>query len=106
MSWITLDDEIAAIRAVIDDERFRGPINLTAPNPVTNQEFAQTLGRMLHRPAILPTPMLPLKLRFGPELVETLLLASQRVQPAGLEANGFEFRYPVLEPALEAILQH
>ncbi len=106
MSWITIDDEIAAIRAVIDDERFRGPINLTAPNPVTNHEFAQTLGRVLHRPAILPTPMLPLKLRFGPELVETLLLASQRVQPAELEANGFGFQFPVLEPALEAIIRH
>jgi uncharacterized protein len=106
MSWITLDDEIAAIRAVIDDERFRGPINLTAPNPVTNHEFAQTLGRVLHRPAILPTPMLPLKLRFGPELVETLLLVSQRVQPAELEANGFGFQFPVLEPALEAIIRH
>jgi hypothetical protein len=106
MSWITLDDEVAAIRAAIDDERFRGPVNLTAPNPVTNHEFAQTLGRVLHRPAVLPTPMLPLKLRFGPELVETLLLVSQRVVPAELEANGFAFRFPVLEPALEAILRH
>ncbi len=106
MSWITLDDEVAAIRATIDDERFRGPVNLTAPNPVTNHEFAQTLGRVLHRPTILPTPMLPLKLRYGPELVETLLLVSQRVLPAELEANGFGFRYPVLEPALEMILRH
>jgi NAD dependent epimerase/dehydratase family enzyme len=106
MSWITLDDEVAAIRAAIDDERLRGPINLTAPNPVTNHEFAQVLGRVLHRPAVLPTPMLPLKLRYGPELVETLLLVSQRVLPSELEANGFAFRFPVLEPALEAILRH
>ena len=57
----------------------RGPVNLVAPNPVTNADFARTLGHVLHRPTIFPTPMLPLKLRFGAELVESLLLASQRV---------------------------
>jgi uncharacterized protein len=105
MSWIALDDEITALRAAIDDERLRGPVNLTAPNPVTNADFAHALGRVLHRPTRLPTPMLPLKVRFGRELVESLLLASQRVIPARLEAIGLPFRYPVLEPALEAILQ-
>jgi uncharacterized protein len=105
MSWITLADEVAAIRAAINDERFRGPINLTAPNPVTNEEFAHTLAQVLHRPAVLPTPLLPLKLRYGSELVETLLLVSQRVLPTRLEANGFSFRNPVLEPALTAILR-
>jgi uncharacterized protein len=105
MSWIALDDEIAAIRAAIDDERLDGPLNLTAPNPVTNQEFAQTLGRVLHRPTVLPTPLLPLKLRYGSELVETLLLGSQRALPKRLEAGGFAFKYPVLEPALDAMLR-
>lgn len=105
MSWITLDDEVAAIRAVVDDERVHGACNLTAPNPVTNQEFAHALGHVLHRPAVLPTPMLPLRLRYGAELVETLLLVSQRVLPAKLEAHGFAFRHPVLEPALDAILR-
>lgn len=104
MSWIALDDEIAALRAAIDDERLRGPINLTAPNPVTNADFAHALGRVLHRPTVLPTPLLPLKLRFGAELVETLLLGSQRVAPTRLEAVAFPFRQPVLEPALESIL--
>lgn len=104
MSWITIDDEVAALRAAIDDERLRGPINVTAPNPVTNADFARALGRVLHRPTVLRTPLLPLKLRFGAELVETLLLGSQRVAPARLEAVAFPFRYPVLEPALEAIL--
>ena len=104
MSWIALDDEIAALRAAIDDERLRGPVNLTAPNPVTNADFAHALGRVLHRPTVLPTPLLPLKLRFGGELVETLLLVSQRVAPTRLEAVSFPFRHPVLEPALEAIL--
>jgi uncharacterized protein len=105
MSWIARDDEIAAIRAAIDDERLDGPLNLTAPNPVTNQEFAQTLGRVLHRPTVLPTPLLPLKLRYGSELVETLLLGSQRALPKRLEAGGFAFKYPVLEPALDAMLR-
>lgn len=105
MSWITLVDHIAALRATIDDERLRGAVNLSAPNPVTNADFAHALGRALHRPTVLPTPMFPLKLRYGSELVETLLLDGQRVLPARLEAIDFPFRYPVLAPALEAILQ-
>jgi uncharacterized protein (TIGR01777 family) len=105
MSWIALDDEIAAIRAAIENASLDGPVNLTAPNPVTNAEFAHRLAHVLHRPSMLPTPLLPLKLRYGAELVETLLLYSQRVEPRRLEDAGFTFRYPVLEPALEAILR-
>jgi uncharacterized protein (TIGR01777 family) len=105
MSWIALDDEVAVIRAAIEDDRYRGPINSVAPNPVTNEEFAHTLGRVLHRPTFLPTPLLPLRARYGTELVNTLVLVSQRVAPAALEANAFAFRYPVLEPALDAILR-
>jgi uncharacterized protein (TIGR01777 family) len=105
MSWITLDDHIAALRAAIDDERLRGPVNLTAPNAVTNEEFAHTLGRVLHRPTVLPTPLFVLKARFGSELVESLLLASQWVKPAQLDAIGFRFEYPVLAPALEHLVQ-
>ena len=104
MSWISIDDEIAAMRRAIDDSRLRGPVNLTAPNPVTNADFAHALGHVVHRPTVLPTPMLPLKLRFGGELVDSLLLASQRVVPTRLEAISSRSRYPVLEPALEAIL--
>jgi uncharacterized protein (TIGR01777 family) len=105
MSWVALDDEIGVIRAAIDNEGIRGPVNVVAPNPVTNQEFAHTLGRVLHRPTVLPTPMLPLKIRYGRELVETLLMVSQRVEPAALGDAGFSFRYPVLEPALEAVMR-
>jgi uncharacterized protein (TIGR01777 family) len=94
MSWISLADEITAIRTVIDEQQFSGPVN---------DEFAHTLARVLHRPAVLPTPLLPLKLRFGAELVESLLLVSQRVVPAKLDARGFNFQAPVLEPALDAI---
>jgi NAD dependent epimerase/dehydratase family enzyme len=104
MSWIALDDHIAALRAAIDDDRLNGPVDLTAPNPVTNADFAHALGRVLKRPTVLPTPMFPLKLRLGGELVDSLLLAGQRVLPAKLEAISFPFRYPVLQPALEAIL--
>jgi uncharacterized protein (TIGR01777 family) len=104
VSWIALADEIAAIRFAIDDDRLRGPVNLVAPNPVTNAEFAQTLGHALHRPTVLPTPLLPLKLRYGSELVETLLLGSQRVVPKRLEAVNFGFTSPVLASALEAML--
>jgi uncharacterized protein len=104
MSWIALSDHIAAMRAAIDDERLRGPLILAAPNPVTNADFAHALGHVLHRPTVLPTPLLPLKLRFGSELVETLLLSSQRATPARLEAVGFRFEFPVLEPALESML--
>jgi uncharacterized protein (TIGR01777 family) len=105
MSWIALDDEIGAIRAAIENSVLTGPVNCTAPNPVTNNDFAHTLARVLHRPAVLPTPLFPLKARFGPELVETLLLFSQRVVPAKLEAAGYAFHYPVLESALEAVLR-
>ena len=104
MSWITLEDEVAALRAAIDDERLAGPVNLTAPNPVTNAEFAQTLGHVLHRPTFLPTPMFALRLRYGGELVSSLLLAGQRVVPSRLVAIGFSFRHPVLQTALEAIV--
>jgi uncharacterized protein (TIGR01777 family) len=104
MSWIAIDDHVAAMRAAIDDERLRGPILLTAPNPVTNADFAHALGHVLHRPTVLPTPMLPLKLRYGSELVDTLLLSGQRATPTRLEAVGFRFEYPVLEPALESLL--
>ena len=104
MSWITLDDEVAAIRKVIDDPSLGGPVNLTAPNPVTNAELTATMGKVLGRPTFLPTPLLPLKLRYGAELVQHLLLDGQRVQPAKLEAAGFAFGHTELEPALRALL--
>ena len=105
MSWIALDDEVGAIRFAIENETVSGPVNLVAPNPVTNAEFAATLGRVLHRPTFLPTPMLPLKLRYGTELVETLLLVSQRVAPAQLQAAGYPFAFASLEDALRAAIR-
>ena len=101
MSWIHRDDWIAmtiwAMSAAVD-----GPINLTAPRPVANADFARTLGRTLHRPSALPVPAFVLRLALG-ELADTALLSSQRAVPHVALANGFEFRYPDLEQALRAI---
>jgi uncharacterized protein len=104
MPWITLDDEIGAIRRIIDDPELGGPVNVTAPNPVTNAEFTATMGKVLGRPTALPTPLLPLKLRYGGELVQHLLLDGQRALPAKLEDGGYEFGHAELEPALRALL--
>jgi uncharacterized protein (TIGR01777 family) len=104
MSWIALDDEIGAIVHAIDHESLTGPVNLTAPGPVTNAELAKTLGRVLHRPAVLPTPLLPLKVIFGSELVTALLVGGQRVLPNKLSADGYRFQYVELEAAFRALL--
>jgi uncharacterized protein (TIGR01777 family) len=104
MSWISLDDEVAAILHAIGSDSLRGPANLTAPNPVTNAELTKTLGKVLHRPTFLPTPTLPVKAVYGGELVQHLLLEGQRVLPKALEASGFDFAHPTLEVALRAIL--
>jgi uncharacterized protein (TIGR01777 family) len=104
LSWISLEDEVGAILRLLEDPAVRGPVNLTAPNPVTNAEFTATLGAVLGRPTRLPTPLLPLKAFYGRELVETLLLSGQRVRPAALEAAGYPFEHPVLDDALRAEL--
>ena len=103
MSWIALDDDLAAIIHVLNTPSISGPVNLTAPNPVRNAEFTESLGRAVHRPTILPTPMFGLKIVYGDELVETLL-GSQRVSSAKLQETGFEFAHPELDEALDAIL--
>lgn len=105
MSWISLDDEVAAILHAIGTDSLHGPVNLTAPNPVTNGELAKTLAGVLHRPSLLPTPTLPVKAVYGSELVQHLLLEGQRVLPARLEASGFAFAHPTLEVALRSILE-
>jgi uncharacterized protein (TIGR01777 family) len=105
MSWITLEDELRAIRHAIEHDTLCGPVNATSPNPVTNLEFTKTLGDVLGRPTVLPTPLLPLKLLYGAELVESLLLFSQRVMPTRLEASGFTFAQPVLDGALRSVLR-
>ena len=103
-SWISIEDEIAAIRHVIENDQLDGPVNLTAPNPVTQGDFAATLARALGRPAFLPTPTLGLRALFGSELVAETLTGGQRVLPARLEASGFRFMHPTLDEALRAVL--
>lgn len=105
MSWISLPDEVAAIEHALRTDGLSGPVNLTAPNPATNAELTATLGEVLRRPTVLPTPVLPLKVRYGAELVQHLLLTGQRVLPKRLEASGFEFAHPTLEGALRAVLE-
>lgn len=99
MSWIDLDDHIAAIQFVLENETLRGPVNLVAPNPVTNREFTKSLATILHRPAIFPVPGFLLHLLPG-GMAKNTLLASQRVEPAKLLKAGFEFAYPELASSL------
>ena len=103
-SWISIVDAIGAILFALDQERVRGPLNLVAPDPVTNQDFAKTLGRVLHRPAIFPVPTFIPRLVFGKEMTDETFSASQRVIPAKLAATGYNFRYPELEAALRTLL--
>lgn len=103
MSWITLEDEVSALLQLLASD-VEGPVNLTAPHPVTNREFASVLGKVLGKPARMPTPKFVLRARLGRELAEALLYSSARVEPAALLGDGFEFAQPVLEPALENLL--
>ena len=102
-SWISLDDEIAAIEFLLDSS-VSGPVNLTAPNPVTNAEFTTVLARVLRRPAILPIPSFGPKILLGSELADALLFTGQRVLPDALNTNGFVFTHPTLESALRSLL--
>ncbi len=104
MSWIALEDEVGAILHAIDHEDVIGAMNATAPNPVTNRDFTETLGHVLNRPTKVPTPLTALKLRYGDELVRELLCYSQRVEPHVLHETGYTFRHPRLDDALHAAL--
>ncbi len=103
MSWITLQDTVAVIRKVLENRAVSGAVNVVAPQPVRNADFAQTLGRVMHRPAILPTPAFALKFALG-EMAEALLLASQRVAPSRLEQLGHRFAQRDLSSALASVL--
>jgi len=102
MSWISIDDEVGAIVHALTQDRVAGPVNLTGPAPVTNAEFTKTLGRVVRRPTVIPTPLLPLRARYGSELVQHLLVEGQRVVPKQLEESDYRFAHPTLEEALRA----
>ncbi|MGH7896474.1 MAG: TIGR01777 family oxidoreductase [Candidatus Binatia bacterium] len=103
MSWVTLDDAIGAIEWVLEDDDLRGPLNVVSPSPVRQAEFAATLGRVLHRPTLLPMPASVLRFLLG-EMADELLLASTRAVPRTLIERRYRFRHPQLEPALRSLL--
>jgi uncharacterized protein len=103
MSWIDIDDMIGAIHHILKSDLLQGPVNLVAPKPVTNAEFTQTLASVLSRPAILPLPEFAVKAAFG-EMGESVLLGSQRVEPARLVGTGYPFRFRELRDSLKHVL--
>ena len=104
MSWVQRSDLVRLILWLLQNESARGAYNGTAPTPVSNREFARTLGAVLKRPALLPMPAFALKLMLG-EMAESLLLSGQRVLPVKAEAEGFEFQFRSLELALKDLLR-
>ena len=102
-SWIHRDDVVGMILLALDDARAEGPLNGTAPHPVRNREFSDTLARVLRRPALLPLPEFAARLALG-AMARPLLIEKQRALPRAAEALGYVFRYPTLEPALRAAL--
>lgn len=97
--WIPIEDEVRAIRFLLENETARGPYNLSAPHPVTNRELARALGQVLHRPAWLPVPAPALRLLLGE--MASVLLTGQRAIPKRLLEEGFVFQFPEVRPALQ-----
>jgi uncharacterized protein len=103
MSWIHIDDEVGILLWALDNEKVSGTVNSTAPNPVTNRDFSQAIGRALHRPAAVPVPGFALDLKFGPEFGK-VLRGGQRVMPRRALDLGYEFRYTNIDAALANLL--
>ena len=103
MSWIALEDAIGIICSAIANENLAGPVNVVAPNPLTNSDFTRIAAAVLHRPVIFAAPEFALRVALG-EMADALLLASQRVIPERLLAAGYLFRLPEFESALRSIL--
>jgi uncharacterized protein (TIGR01777 family) len=104
ISWVALPDVTRAIEFALETGDLAGPVNVVAPNPVTNLQFTRSLGRVLHRPTLLPVPAFALRLALG-EMAEATVLESERVLPARLSALGFNFEYPELEAGLRGVLR-
>jgi uncharacterized protein (TIGR01777 family) len=101
MSWIAIEDVVGAIHHMMFHDELKGAVNVVAPHPVRNEEFTQVLGKVLHRPAVLPLPEFAVRMLFG-EMGDALLLSSTRVEPKRLLETGYPFIYPELEQALAA----
>jgi uncharacterized protein len=104
VAWIALEDEVRALRFLLERDDAEGPYNLTAPEPVTNATFTRELGRVLRRPTVLPIPVAAIRLLYG-EMGVSLATASQRVHPTRLLEAGFEFVHPELRSALRVALE-
>ena len=102
MSWIHRDDWVAMVRWALANASVRGPLNVTAPAPVTNREMASAIGRALHRPSFVPAPAFALRLALG-EMADAMILNGQRVLPRIAQQNGFAFRYESIDAALAGI---
>lgn len=103
IGWIAVGDMVRAVFHVLNSSMFQGPVNLVAPNPVTNAEFTHALGHTLHRPAIIPAPAVALRVALG-EIADAALLASTRAVPDRLLSSGFSFELPHIASAFNAIL--
>ncbi len=103
LSWISIQDVVGAIVHLLASD-VSGPVNLTAPSPVTNASFTDTLGEVLGRPTVLPIPKFGPKLLLGTELADNLLFTGQNVLPTVLQGDGYDFEYSDLEPALRSLL--
>jgi NAD dependent epimerase/dehydratase family enzyme len=103
MPWIHVDDVAGAYLFALDNENVTGPVNLSAPEPVTNKEFSKALGRTLKRPAFAPVPALAIKALYGE--MSTIVTGGVRMVPKRLQELGYEFRRPELRDALEAAVR-
>ena len=99
MAWITLDDLVAMVLYLLDHDAIRGPVNIVAPEPVTNKEFTKIMGTVLNRPTKLPTPAFAVRLAIG-EMADEMLLSSIRAVPQKLQGTDYTYRFPDLETAL------
>jgi len=102
LSWIHLEDQVAAIKFLMENEHLKGVFNLTAPHPVTMEEFSKILGKIMHRPAWLSVPAFAARLAFG-KMADEMLLSGQKVLPKRLLNTGFDFKYTDVEQALKDI---
>jgi uncharacterized protein len=103
-SWIALEDEVGVILCCLSDDTLRGPVNATAPDPVTDGALAKALGSVLHRPALVAVPATALRLVLGREMADELVLSGQRVLPAAVLARGYRFAHTDLDHALRSVL--
>jgi uncharacterized protein (TIGR01777 family) len=105
MPWISLDDEVGAIRFALERDELSGPVNLSGPDPVTNAEFTRALGEAMHRPTPLVVPGFALRLIRGAELVDEMVMTGQRAVPSVLRKYGYPFQHATLPAALAAALE-